>query len=293
MKLLLIACLAVCCTLADTTTADNNVAIYRYWDQGLAHQRNDYQIAVLNLALEKTVKTHGKYQIIRKVEALSRARGYREIARGNMLNIHATPAQPTAADTDGYKPTPSIVINIPLMRGLLGYRNLIIRRTDSEKFSKIKDANQLKQLTAGHGRHWTDTSIYRHNSYKVVDDAEYPGVFAMLIAGRFDYLPLSVIEIDEALARSNYAEELMIVPNFIIYYPLPTIFHVSAKHPELAARLEVGLTLAKCDGSLDKLFLHHFSDEIRQLRSSTARVFILQNPNVASELGLDQPLLLK
>ncbi len=278
----------------NTNTNSKGAMVYRYWDWGITPQRDDYQVAALKLALEKTRSTHGDYKIERKLETLSRSRAHRAIAQGEFLNIHASPLRPLLTERDRREQMEeSIPIKIPLMKSLLGYRSLIIRRRDYEKFSEITDAAQLKSLVAGQGRGWTDISIYEHNKYHVRGDAEYFTLFSMLLAERFDYIPLSVIEVNGALSRfEQYSDSLMVLPDLMLYYPLPTLLHVSAKHPALAERLERGLTQARQDGSLDRLFEQHFSEQVLQMKSAKLRVFVLENPAVPTELGLDQPLLL-
>ena len=291
---LLIPLMAIVAVPGYANDRDKDAMVYRYWDWGITPQRDDYQVAILKLALEKTRSTHGDYKIERKLETLSRSRAHRAIAQGEFLNIHASPLRPLLTEQDRREQMEeSIPVKIPLMKSLLGYRSLIIRRRDYEQFSEITDAAQLKSLVAGQGRGWTDISIYEHNKYQVRGDAEYFTLFSMLLAGRFDYIPLSVIEVNGALSRfEQYSDSLMVLPDLMLYYPLPTLFHVSARHPALADRLEHGLTQARQDGSLDRLFEQHFSEQVQQMKSARLRVFVLENPGVPTEMGLDQPLLL-
>ncbi len=291
---LLIPLMAIVAVPGYANDRDKDAMVYRYWDWGITPQRDDYQVAILKLALEKTRSTHGDYKIERKLETLSRSRAHRAIAQGEFLNIHASPLRPLLTEQDRREQMEeSIPVKIPLMKSLLGYRSLIIRRRDYEQFSEITDAAKLKSLVAGQGRGWTDISIYEHNKYQVRGDAEYFTLFSMLLAGRFDYIPLSVIEVNGALSRfEQYSDSLMVLPDLMLYYPLPTLFHVSAKHPALADRLEHGLTQARQDGSLDRLFEQHFSEQVQQMKSARLRVFVLENPGVPTEMGLDQPLLL-
>lgn len=293
MKLLFTVLLILCTGLASPVHADE-VMTYRYWDWGMTPLRDDYQFAALKLALEKTIPDYGRYDIIRRQETLSRTRAQREIARGEFINIHASPLRPIITEQDRREQTEeSIPIKVPLMKSLLGYRSLIIRRADYEKFNKITTADQLKGLVAGQGRGWTDITIYEHNGYAVKGEAEYFTLFSMLLAKRFDYIPLSVIEVNGALSRfEQYSDSLMVLPDVMLYYPLPTLFHVSAKHPRLAARVERGLQLAQKDGSLDALFEQYFAGEIQLMHRKNLRVFVMENPAVPTDMGLDTPLML-
>ena len=268
--------------------AAEKVMTYRYWDWGITPERDNYQVALLTLALEKTRASDGEYKLERIQQRLSTARAHRAIAEGEQLNIHASPFQASAAESKG-----RLAVQVPIMNSLLGYRRLIIRRTDLDKFSHINTPAQLQKLVAGQGHDWADVSIYRHNGYKVRDNAEYFTLFSMLQAGRFDYIPLSIIEADNALTQYQHlSNELMIVPDLMLYYPLPTFFYVSDRLPQFAARLEKGLQLSRDDGSLNALFKEHFANYLQQMNSRNLRILVLENPSVGEEMGLTNPLLI-
>lgn len=187
-----------------------------------------------------------------------------------------------------------IAVKIPLLRGLLGYRQLVIRKSDLEKFEKIKHEADLQALIAGQGRDWEDTFIYRSNGYKVNAEADYYNLLSMLVAKRFDYIPLITIEIDNFIEQfDKHAPEVTVAPNILISYPFPVLFQVSINHPQLAERVEQGLKIAQRDGSMDKLFNVYFAAELRKLRANKSRVFILDNKRVPAEMRMAEPGLLK
>lgn len=303
--------------LSGALHAADEPMTYRYWDWGITPSKDDYQVALLKLTLDKTISSYGPYRIERVVKYYSRARARREVNRGEILNVYFIPfrsketdkksakanllasaqgqknpsAEPTKLDEE-YEQDGSIPVMMPGMKGLMGYRNLIIRRSDEEKFKKITEERQLKNLVAGQGDDWIDISIYKHNGYSVVAPATYSALFDMLAAGRFDYLPLGATEVEAALLQHpELHSKLMIAPELIIYYPYALLFHVSKKHPRLAERLEAGMKIAQRDGSLDKLFNQHFSKEIAHLANNKTRYFILENPAIPKSMGLDKPLL--
>lgn len=265
--------------------AAESVMAYRYWDWGRTPRRDDYQVAVLTLALEKTVASHGPFSVTRVSSMMSTSRIHREIRSGQLINIHAGPWRDMEADDPSER---NILIGIPIMSGLLGYRSLIVRKEELAAFKAIKDAAQLKQKIAGFGRGWVDVRIFRHNGYKVEDSSNLTTLTDMLVNKRFDYLPLSVTE-----ASSVLTDQLAIVPDLVLYYPLPTLFYVSLGEPKLAERLEKGLTQAKRDGSLDDLTARHFQKEIKQLKSSTTRCLVLANPTLPKAYAAEPPMLLR
>ena len=255
---------------------------YRYWDWGKTAKRDDYQIAVLRLALEKTVPSHGPYSIVRVVESYSTKRLRREVFNGDRINVHVGPwrRQDRANPYDR-----NIQIEISIIGGMLGYRNLIVRREDLAKFHGIDEAADLKRLTAGQGRDWIDVTLYRNHGYLVDDRANLSSLLAMLVNKRFDYLPMSVIEVESFLANEpDLARDLAVVPGMLIQYPLPAIFYVSASKPELARRLEKGLTMMRKDGSLAQFMERSFQRELQKLNSETTREYFLDNPSLPKHM---------
>lgn len=256
---------------------------YRYWDWGKTRKRDDYQVQVLQLALDKTVAEYGPYKIVRVYGTFSTLRLWQEVSEGTQVNIHAGPWRVQNGNSLYDR---NIAVNIQIMGGLLGYRKLIIRRADLDKFKQIQSATQLKKLVAGQGRDWVDGPIYRHNGYRVDDRANLPSLVPMLVSGRFDYLPMSVIEVDSVLEQHpDLAAKLTVAPGILIQYPLPTVFYVSASKPLLAERVERGLAAAMKDGSLDDLLYRSFRKEFDALRAETTREFFLINPSIPAAIA--------
>lgn len=265
--------------------AGTGTMLYRYWDWGRTPRRDDYQVAALTLALEKTRSSYGAFEVDRVLDSMSTMRVRREVYMGHRLNVHAGPWRDVAA---GDAQERNFMIGTPILSGLLGYRVLIVRKEDLPKFRAIAGEAQLKQLSAGQGRGWVDTEVLRHNGYKVEDSGNVTTLLEMLVNKRFDYLPTSVVE-----APSLLTADLAIVPDLVLYYPLPAMFYVSAAEPKLAERLEAGLAAAKRDGSLDELTARHFQREIKQLKSRTVRCFVLANPTLPKAYAAEPPALAK
>jgi hypothetical protein len=294
MKIALLYFLLV--VVSQCAAAANNSSepmVYRYWDWSITKSRDDYQVAALTLALEKTLASHGPYQILRVREPYTGTRVLREIQTGKTINLHAAPARAREDILAEVTENTSITVKVPLMNGLLGYRQLIVRKDDLEKFQQITDENQLKTLIVGQGENWEDVHIYRHNGYTVNDAGTYLALTNMLFAKRFDYLPMSIIEVENMLSSAKNSHQLAVVDNLMLYYPLPLYFYVSKQHPELAARLEQGLQLAQRDGSLDALLETHFAEHFEFLKQGKARILVLKNPAVPKNMGLHEPKFIK
>ncbi|MGL6013969.1 MAG: pilus assembly protein PilM [Shewanella oncorhynchi] len=92
-------------------------------------------------------------------------------------------------------------VRIPLFKGLLGNRLLIIRKSDEARFANVKTMADFRQLKAGQNRYWPDATILEANGLPVVTSYQYTNLYPMLEGGRFDYLALGAQEIGEELAN--------------------------------------------------------------------------------------------
>ncbi|USX12858.1 transporter substrate-binding domain-containing protein [Oxalobacteraceae bacterium OTU3CAMAD1] len=263
---------------------------YRYWDWGKTPKRDQYQTAALKLALQKTTPDYGPFTVVHVVDTMSTTRVRREIHSGKRMNVHAGPWRDLDADDPEER---AIMIGTPVLSGLLGYRQLIVRRDDLPKFQAITTAPQLKRLVAGQGRGWVDNAVLRHNGYQVVDSGNIATLLDMLVSHRFDYLPISVVEADFLMKEhAQLADTLALVPGLMLYYPLPVVYYVSANEPRLAQRLEAGLSMAKRDGSLDALTARYFAKEIELVKASASRCFTLDHPLLPKIYASEPPRLL-
>jgi len=257
------------CAAAEETP----VMKVRFWDS--TQGRLNYEYELLQLALEKTANDYPTYDLKRHDEDFGSLRGRRALAKGLQINVYAAPAR----DKDGPLEAQIISIPIPILGGLMGYRQLIVREDRLPAMTEVTSEDQLKRLTVGQGQRWPDVAIFRRNGYPVNDTGRYSNLFTMLEQRRFDYLSLGIIEARRELASHQSANEgLALVPDLYLYYPFPVVFHVSAKAGPLAARLEQGLSRALQDGSMEALFQRHFAEELAAIHGESRRLIVLEAP---------------
>jgi len=149
-------------------------------------------------------------------------------------------------------------IRIPLFRGLLGYRVLLIRQEDREKFLQIKTPTQLKKLNACQGAHWPDSDILEANGYLVSRIVHFNVMFKMLAKKRCDYYPRAIFEgyAEQKVAMQHFPN-IVLLDELILRYKFPFYYFVNKDNTELAQRLESGLMTALADGSLMELMKAH------------------------------------
>ena len=170
-----------------------------------------------------------------------------------------------------------LTVRIPLMKGLLGSRVLIIRKDAAGKFDHVRTMDDLKTISIGQGLDWPDTAIKTAAGLHVVTSSSYETLFRMLKAGRFDGISLGANEIDDELAKQR-DPDLAIEKNIAIAYPAPVFFFVTPKKKALAERIEKGLKLMIEDGSFNAIFDKRWSKTLIANNMKNRRVFHLPNP---------------
>jgi len=180
-------------------------------------------------------------------------------------------------------------VRIPLFRGLLGYRVLLIRQEDKDKFLQIKRPSQLKKLNACQGAHWPDSDILESNGYLVSRVVHFNAMFEMLAKKRCDYFPRAIFEGNsEQRAIAHHFSNIMLMDELILHYDFPFYYFVEKSNAALAERLESGLMTALADGSWMALMKSHkVSKHLFPLKQwKDKRYFELSNTVLGSELPL-------
>lgn len=178
-------------------------------------------------------------------------------------------------------------IRIPIDRGLFGWRLLLVRRRELAKWSEVRTLADLANHVAGQGHDWPDTTILRGNGLQVGTSSDYEALFRMLAAGRIDYFPRSIVEIDAELATGRYPD-LAVAPQLMLHYPAAAYLFVGPHRPELAAALRAGLEAAVADGSFQRLHREFYGPFLKAHPVPPGRVLRLSNPLLPAETPLER-----
>lgn len=238
--------------LSATVTARSQVTYIK--PDSPKDSRQGYFIRLLQLALNQGKTVEKSFKLQPHQVQMSQSRAIQLLKNGRELDVLWTM-------TSEQREKILLPVRIPLLKGLMGYRVLIIRKADRAKFDKVDSLAALKAFVAGQGHDWPDTTILRANGLKVESGSTYEGLFQMLHAKRFDYFPRSIGEAwGELSARKG--EGLVLNNRIVLYYLSPVYFFVAPGDHTLARRLEAGLMTALNDGSFERLFNEHvFSDQ--------------------------------
>lgn len=253
-------------------------------DEGVG-SKSQYYSQLLKLALDKTVTTHGPYELKPADKAMNQRDALKSMMQGQGIDVVHTM-------TDKTRERVLIPIRIPLDKGLMGARLVLINGKDKDKYLNVKTIEDLKRYTFGQGHDWPDTEILRFNDLKVNVSQDYGSLFTMLSAKNFDGFPRGVIEIFDEIEEhkdKNYA----VADGFYVYYPTAMYFFVrkDATGGAVAKRLEAGLKAAIKDGSFDKLFDTTMKPYLDKANLKSRIGIKLKNPLLPDETPLNDPSL--
>lgn len=190
----------------------------------IAPQPGDYIVTLLQMSLEASKADDETIELRFAQYGLSQARLIAEVRRGDTNSIMWTISN--KAREKILRP-----IRIPLFKGLLGYRSLVIRKQDQARFAQVNSSADLAQYAAGQGAEWPDTHILRANQLPVVEGTTHENLYKMLVAGRFDYFPRGITETREEEELIKF-HDVMVEPHLILYYPTVMYFFVNKSNTE-------------------------------------------------------------
>jgi hypothetical protein len=221
-----------------------------------------FYIDVLKLALGKTAEAEPPPTLVHAQPGLPRAR-LRQMLQDGQLDLLWSTTTPE-------REAQALPVRFNLLKGTNELRFLLVRAVDLPAFRPVRTLEALRRFRAGAGTYWSDAQILQANGFTVETTPKFDLLFRMLKAGRFDFIPRTRDEIDAELqfhVDQGFAE----LPGLALQYRQPLYFFVARDKPQLAERLQRGLSLAAADGSFDALFMAQpeLKAALAQLRSYT------------------------
>jgi ABC-type amino acid transport substrate-binding protein len=244
-------------------------AALRYFPVGPIYE---YRWKLLELALSRAQgPTDEPLRLQPFTEDITQNRGMQLLQSGAIDII--------ALGTNAEREARMLPIKIDILRGMVGYRLLVIRGADQARITRMDEAALRKELVFGLNSQWADLPVMRANGLAVQTSASYENLFSMLDAGRFDAFPRGLNEAGRELDdRKQNFPNLAVEQSKALFFPYPVYFWVSRDNPALAQRIERGLKAALADGSFRKLFESYHAAEIDMLARSKRQVIRLANP---------------
>lgn len=243
--------------------------------------RQEYVLLLLEAALNYK-QTQPPIKIVYSDTMHSRERLKALLKEGRAVNIQATATRPDWEED-------LLTIRIPIFKGLLGYRLLLIHKDQQPKFSAVRHIEQLKSLTAILGSQWSITPIWKGYGFNTITNVDYESLFRIIHFNRADYFPRGANEILQEYNKFHPDfPNLAIENDLAIYLPLPLYFFVTPHKPNLAKRLEENMERMIADGEFDRFFMQNYGRKVNQLRINKRLTFFLENPNLPEKTPLER-----
>jgi hypothetical protein len=277
-KILLVAACALTSQLALA------VDIVKWPDTGnMDTPQEKYKFAITTTALQKTIPDYGVYKIEKiSVETMSTQRAREMLRLGDSFNIYTALTTPDwEADT--------IPIRIPIRRGLLNYRLLLVHKDNINMFSQINSAEALKKIKVGSQLGWATTGILETEGFNVVRGKKLDGMFYMLDGNRFDYLPRGINEIFNDLDKYRTTLAITLEPHLALNIPAPTYIFIAPEEKRLARRITDGLEIMISDGTLKSMFYEAYGEYLQQADLKNRKIITVKNSSLSPQTPLERP----
>lgn len=242
-------------------------------------QHKPYYVALLQLALEKSQPKFG--------DATLQAVESSKVFQRRLKNLNQGELDVIWSMTTEQKEIDMLPIRIPIFKGLIGFRVMVIQDIKQQALSHTTSTQQLKNMLALQGKDWLDADILRANGFKVETSDWYASLYKGLNKGLYDYFPRSVLEPWTELQTHQYAN-LVVEKQHLLYYPTAMYYFVQKDNQVLAQRIEFGLNQAIEDGSFDHL-LYNYPAHLNALSKSNINsriVHKLSNPFLPKSVPL-------
>lgn len=182
-----------------------------------------------------------------------------------------------------------IPIRIPIDKGLIGWRIALLTPENVNLFKRVKTAKDLEAFTAGQELDWPDVPILQSNGLPVKTSTTYETLFTMLRAGRFDYFPRSLLEVQFEF-DGPIGKNLAIDPHIVLHYPSALYFFVSPREPKMAEDIRSGLEEMIRNGSFEKTFQRYQQATIKGVNLKNRTIIPLRNPTLSPDkMPLNRP----
>ncbi len=235
----------------------------------------DYARDVLRLALDRSGRPY-EIETVRTEATVPRLMRLLESGPDAAITVHWAATEPEFEER-------LLPIRIPIDRGLIGYRVLMIREGDEARFAEVRRLDDLKVFNLGQGFGWSHVAILRAVGLEVQEIPEFDGLFRMVDAGNLDAVPRGATDIGREIAeRATTQPNLAVEPRLALVYDHAAIFFfVNRSNLALYQAIKHGLEQAYADGSFMALFETHPDIQAGMALAAQDRVLLkVANPHL-------------
>lgn len=246
--------------------------------------RSDEDEILYPLVLLKTALQHSgeKFTLQASSISMAQSRSLKQVLHNDEINVVWTM-------TSKEREKDLLPVRIPIFKGLYGWRVLVTTQDKVKNLSNYSALSDFKSVHFIQGHDWPDTQVLQDNGLTVSTSIEYSYLYNMLIKGRGDVFPRSVLEVETELNtfKDHESISLVIVPHLLLQYPSAIYFFFSKDTPELAYAVEKGLNVIRSNGEFDRLFNDYHRQAIKHANIKNKTIIKLKNNQLPSLTPLD------
>lgn len=238
-----------------------------------------YPLVLLRAALQSSGQS---FTLNASSISMAQSRSLKQIIHNDEVNVAWTM-------TSKQREQELLPVRVPIFKGLYGWRLLVTTQNKLNSFSSINSLSDFKQVHFIQGHDWPDTQILLDSGLTVVTSIEYSSLFNMLIKGRGDVFPRSLLEVEMELNtfKDDAGENLTVVPHLMLQYPTAIYFFFSKDNPEIAQAVEKGLAIMRNNGEFDRLFNAYHLSALKHADIKNKVIIRLKNNNLPLLTPLD------
>ncbi len=262
------------CACAFATGYAQADTIYYPRPETFENGKSDYGFELLQLALSKAGSAHHAEMT---PEYRQQNRAIMELL-ANRGKIHVVGTM-----TSVEREVEMLPVRIPMSKGLIGWRILLVREEKRDWLRDVRNARELREVRMALGYDWPDLKVLRGAGLQPDTVPAYSRLLPMLKAGRIDAVPRSINEI---WAEQERNPGLSAEPFLVLHYPAADYFFVNHANRALAEEIRRGLETAQADGSFDRLLLAYYRPMLDKAALGKRRVIELPNPGLPADTPL-------
>lgn len=232
----------------------SDTTVVRYYADPSDVITNYYYRKLLRMSLQETEAKYGPYKMKPVMEDVTQRIAFKRLRLGDGVDV-------VYSMMSMARKWVLRAVNVPLSKGYIGYRLIMVNKADKNMFSNVRNVDQLNKFRLGQEYDWPDTQILESNGVRVVKSQTYDSLFSMLAHHAIDGFPRGIYEIDYEV-NAHPKLNLTVANGIYLKYPTDMFFYVKKDNLALATRIKEGLLAGIKDGSFDRLFKENVQPSI-------------------------------
>jgi hypothetical protein len=246
------------------------VVMHRIFEDNNA-ARHQFILEMVKLSLEETRPKYGNYRLEAVPTILSLERARYELKRDTYSNLFIT-----AGGIEGQTDNNLITIDFPVDLGILGYRVCFVNPQLKEKIGKVTSLKELRKYSIGQGTGWPDNAILKHNGFHVIEVPLHSSLLKMVASGRVDLFCRGINELKDEYDLYHQMGNLVYDESFALVYPFKWNLYLNKNSVLAKERIEAGLKIAHANGSLKRLWLKYYKDNVAFANLKSRHIYYLK-----------------